>query len=179
MTKSRDLNPDMFLRHGHFVGKTGDHIDAMLVKEILFDDAGLLATAVDGLADLVSERQPGLLVSQERHGAQLARMVGVQLNVPVLAYGKDGKVSSPHSLVDTLNKRSMIIEDNITTGRSVRELMSLVEKAGGSVGGIASVFSSSNNHIEFGVWCASLVRLAIVSKRPEDCTICESDDVKG
>ena len=179
MTKSRDLNPDMFLRHGHFVGKTGDHIDAMLVKEILFDDAGLLATAVDGLADLVSERQPGLLVSQERHGAQLARMVGAQLDVPVLAYGKDGKASSSHGLVDTLSKHSMIIEDNITTGKSVRELMSLVKKTGGSVEGVASVFSSSNNPVEFGVWCASLVRLAIVSKRPEDCTICEGDDVKG
>lgn len=71
----------------------------------------------------------------------------------------------------------LVVEDVVTTGGSVKELIAAIQKTGAEVVGVASFVNRSGGKADFGVPFASLVKLDIQTYQPEDCPMCKAGSV--
>lgn len=67
----------------------------------------------------------------------------------------------------------LVLEDVVTTGGSVKELIACVKEAGAEVVGVASLVNRSGGRVDFGVPFKSLVNLDITTYQPEECPMCK------
>jgi orotate phosphoribosyltransferase len=66
------------------------------------------------------------------------------------------------------------VEDVITTGKSTRETIEVVKRAGGVVVAAASLVDRSGGKADLGVPYKSLVTLNVPAYSPEACPLCKS-----
>jgi orotate phosphoribosyltransferase len=66
----------------------------------------------------------------------------------------------------------LVVEDVITTGGSVREVIELVRSLGGEVVGVGVLVDRSGGGVGFGTRLEAVLRLDIVSFPPEECELC-------
>ncbi len=69
-------------------------------------------------------------------------------------------------------ERVLIVDDVLTTGSSIREVMAAVTKQGGIVVGIGVLVDRSEREVEFGVPFFSCHRSATLIYPPQDCPLC-------
>jgi len=69
-------------------------------------------------------------------------------------------------------ERVLIVDDILTTGGSIREVMAAVDKLGGKVIGIGVLVDRSAQKIEFGVPLFSCHRSETIAYTPQDCPLC-------
>jgi len=69
-------------------------------------------------------------------------------------------------------ERVLIVDDVLTTGSSIREVMAAVTKQGGIVVGIGVLVDRSEREVEFGVPFFSCHRSATLTYPPQDCPLC-------
>jgi len=66
----------------------------------------------------------------------------------------------------------LIIDDILTTGSSIREVMAAVNEQGGRIVGIGVLVDRSQQKVEFGVPLFSCLRSKTVTYPPQDCPLC-------
>jgi len=66
----------------------------------------------------------------------------------------------------------LIVDDILTTGKSIREVLSLVKKQGGEATGIGVLVDRSEKKHEFGVPLFSCLRSITPAYEPQDCPLC-------
>ena len=71
-------------------------------------------------------------------------------------------------------ERVLIVDDILTTGGSIREVITAVNKRGGRVIGIGVLVDRSQQKIEFGAPLFSCHRSETITYAPEDCPLCAS-----
>lgn len=70
------------------------------------------------------------------------------------------------------NERVLIVDDILTTGKSIREVTTTVTNQGGIVIGIGVLVDRSEQRIEFGVPLFSCHRSITQTYAPQDCPLC-------
>jgi orotate phosphoribosyltransferase len=70
--------------------------------------------------------------------------------------------------------RAFVVEDVVTTGGSVREVVDVVRAHGAAVAGVGVIVSRA--HADFGVPTTALLDLPIESFDPESCPQCAAGD---
>ena len=68
----------------------------------------------------------------------------------------------------------LVVEDVITTGGSVKEVIDVVRSAGGEVVGVAAVVDRSGGKALFDVPFKSAIKIDIEVFDPLDCPMCKS-----
>jgi orotate phosphoribosyltransferase len=71
-------------------------------------------------------------------------------------------------------ERVLIVDDILTTGGSVNQVISAVKQLGGNIIGIAVLVDRSTKGIDFGVPFFSCLRASTVAYKPEDCPQCKA-----
>ena len=66
----------------------------------------------------------------------------------------------------------LVVEDVVTTGGSVKEVIALINSLGGNVVGVGSIVDRSNGAVDFGVPFEAVLAMEVVSYPPEDCPLC-------
>ncbi|HEY82027.1 MAG TPA: orotate phosphoribosyltransferase [Dehalococcoidia bacterium] len=69
-------------------------------------------------------------------------------------------------------ERVLIVDDILTTGGSIREVMAAVNKLEGKIVGIGVLVDRSEQELDFGVPLFSCHRAATITYKPEDCPLC-------
>ena len=69
-------------------------------------------------------------------------------------------------------ERVLIVDDILTTGSSIRQVMAAVAKQGGTVIGIGVLVDRSEQEVEFGVPLFSCLRSITPTYTPQDCPLC-------
>jgi orotate phosphoribosyltransferase len=72
-------------------------------------------------------------------------------------------------------ERVLIVDDILTTGGSVNQVVSAVKELGGSIIGIAVLVDRSDKGVDFGVPFYSCLRSVTVSYKPEECPQCRAN----
>ena len=70
------------------------------------------------------------------------------------------------------NERLLVVEDVITTGKSIYEVIDLVEGLGAKVEAVASLVDRSDGAAIFAQDFYPLLKIQIKTYRPEDCPLC-------
>lgn len=77
----------------------------------------------------------------------------------------------------TPGDRVLVVEDVVTTGGSVMEVMDVVRECGGEVAGVGVIVDRSGGKVDFGVRKYALLTLDIATYTPEECPLCMAGEV--
>jgi orotate phosphoribosyltransferase len=120
------------------------------------------------LEAVVSPAIGGIVVGQE---------VGRLLNKrAIFTEREEGKMAFRRGFEVQENEKVLVVEDVVTTGGSVLEVIELVQRAGGVPVGVAVIVDRSNGQVEFPVPYYSLIALEAVKYAPEECPLCKAGE---
>jgi orotate phosphoribosyltransferase len=68
--------------------------------------------------------------------------------------------------------RVLLVDDILTTGGSIREVLAAIRSLQGNLVGIAVLVDRSDNPLDFGVPLFSCLRSAAITYRPDQCPLC-------
>jgi len=161
------------IRRGHFVLTSGRHSDGYVQCARILEDPALTTdlarTAVDRLpagldVDLVAAPAVGGLVI----GFAVAQALGVKF---IFSEREQGRMVFRRAFAVPQGARVLVVEDVVTTGGSVAEVIDLVREAGGEVVGVVSLIDRGGDK-KFDARFWPLLRLEVESWEPESCGLC-------
>jgi orotate phosphoribosyltransferase len=161
---------------GHFVLTSGRHSDRyfqcarvleypryceLLCRELVrkWGDRELA-----GVETVIGPALGGILVSYE-----VARVLGAR---SLFTERENGIMTLRRGFTLSPGERVLVVEDVITTGGSVREVIAVAREAGAQVAGVAVLVDRSNGNANLDVPLRALLTIPVVTYGPEECPLC-------
>lgn len=163
------------LKKGHFLLSSGRHSNQYLQCALLLQYPSDAAETGRQLAKLFQDEAIDVVVGPALGGVIIAHEVARALNVRCLfTERKDGKMQLRRGFSIKPNERVLIIEDVVTTGGSVREVIDVLNAMQAKIIGIGSIFNRSGKTKLFGdIPYRALETIEIESYLPEECPLCK------
>ena len=152
------------LLDGHFVLTSGRHSASYFQCAKVLQHPEYLTAFSVMIADKFEEQAPDVVISPAIGGVVLGTEVGTQLGCrTIFAERKEGKMGIRRGFHIDEGEKVLVVEDVITTGGSVKEVINLVEDAGGNILGIGVLVERSNGTVTLHNNQYSIVKLDAVS----------------
>jgi len=161
------------LLHGHFRLSSGRHSDRFIQKFRLLESPPLVEAVAKQIAAAFRAVKPTIVVSAAVGGIVLGYEVARQLGTDAIFVEKENGVATlRRSFKLSPEDRALVVEDVVTTGLSVREVIDVVRKAGAQVAGVGIIVQ--RGEAEFGVPARALLDMPIESFDPGECPLCKA-----
>jgi orotate phosphoribosyltransferase len=172
---TRALSERGALLTGHFRLSSGRHSDRFIQKFRILEDPALVEPVARAIADAFREVRPTIVVSAAVGGIVLGYEVARQLGTKAIFVEKENGVPVlRRNFALTSDDRVLVVEDVVTTGQSVREVIDVVRTRGAQVAGVGAIVVRGN--AEFGVPTHALLDMPIVSYEEQACPQCAAGD---
>ncbi len=159
------------LLDGHFRLSSGRHSDRFIQKFRILEDPVVLEGIAERLAVLARGYKPTIVVSAAVGGIVLGYEVARQLGTKAIFVEKENGVPAlRRGFALGPGDRVFVVEDVVTTGGSVREVLDVVRERGATPVAVGVIVR--RQPIEFGVPTLVLLDLPVVSYDPADCPQC-------
>jgi orotate phosphoribosyltransferase len=161
------------LQSGHFRLTSGRHSDKYMQCARLFEhpiESSELCSGLaerfrgDGISVVAGPALGGIIMAYE-----VARALGVR---NVFAERESGVMTFRRGFSISPGERVLVVEDVVTTGGSVKEVISLIREAGGEVTGVGAIVDRSGGAAEFGAPFRSLLSIDALSWDASECPLC-------
>lgn len=161
------------LLEGHFKLTSGLHSNTyfqcakvLQYPEYLTEICKNIASAFSGLDidTVISPAVGGIVV-----GTEIGRQLGVKT---IFAERKNGNMVLRRGFTISPDEKILVVEDVITTGGSVTEVIEVVTHAGAHVVGVGSVVDRSNGTVKLSERQFSLLTLEVKNYEPDNCPLC-------
>lgn len=163
------------LLQGHFRLSSGRHSDRFVQKFRILESPQLLERVAAAIAERFCETRPTIVVGSAVGGILLAYEVARQLGTNAIFVEKEnGEPVLRRGFALDASDRVLVVEDVVTTGLSVREVLGVVRSRGASVVGIGIIVARSEP--EFDAPASALLHLPIVSYDAADCPQCRAGE---
>ena len=157
---------------GHFKLTSGRHSDKYMQFARLFEypeySQMLCAELASRFTDVDIVAGPalgGIIMAYE-----VSRALGAR---NVFAEREDGVLTLRRGFEIPKDANVLCVEDVVTTGGSVKELLGILHICGANPVGVAAIVDRSGGQVDFGVRFESVYR-AVITSYPEDkCPLCE------
>lgn len=160
---------------GHFKLTSGRHSNLYIEKIRLLQNPLLAKTLCSRLADLITDLDIDCVVGPAYGGIALAFEVASILDKSfVFSQRKDGEMTIRSGFDLSGIKKAVVIEDIVTTGGSVKEVIQCLRDREIEVSMVGALVDRSGGTVDFGVPFVSLLQLDIPTFDPEDCPLCKS-----
>lgn len=160
---------------GHFKLTSGRHSNLYIEKIRLLQNPLLAKTLCSRLADLITDLDIDCVVGPAYGGIALAFEVASILDKSfVFSQRKDGEMTIRSGFDLSGIKKAVVIEDIVTTGGSVKEVIQCLRDREIEVSMVGALVDRSGGIVDFGVPFVSLLQLDIPTFDPEDCPLCKS-----
>ena len=169
---------DIFLQtgallEGHFQLTSGLHSGQYFQCAKVLQHPGHLTTLAGIIAEQFRSRKVDTVISPALGGIVLGTEVGRQLGKrTIFAERKDGTMQIRRGFDIAADERFLVVEDVVTTGGSVKEVMECVRTMGGTVEAVGFIVDRSNGKTTFGVDQFSAIALEVVTYPPDTCPMC-------
>ena len=125
------------------------------------------------IADAFENDNIDVVIGPAMGGVILSYEVSRQLNVRnVFAERADGAMSLRRGFEILPGQNVLVVEDVVTTGGSVFEVIALVKELGADVAGVGLVVDRSNGKVDFGCKKHAVLTIEVISYEAKDCPIC-------
>ncbi|NPV52500.1 MAG: orotate phosphoribosyltransferase [Firmicutes bacterium] len=159
--------------NGHFLLTSGLHSDAYVEKFRVLERPEYTEAACRELAGRFGDQGVAVVVGPTMGGVILAYEVARALGARAIFVEREGSGRTlRRGFSIAKGERTLVVEDVVTTGGSVREVIQVVQDAGGDLVGVGLLIDRSAGGADFGVRTESLLRLPLVTYRPEECPLC-------
>jgi orotate phosphoribosyltransferase len=162
------------VQRGHFNLTSGRHSDMFVQKFRVLEHPRLAQALGEALADRY-DRDFDVVASPAVGAIVLGFTVALAAEKRlVFAERVEGELALRRGFTIGPHERVLVVEDVITTGGSVREVVELVRTAGGKPVGVAALIDRADpGRIDIGARVESLVSLPVESWDPASCPLCE------
>ena len=163
------------LLHGHFRLTSGLHSDVYLQSALVLQHpvhAAALGKALaapfrgDRVGTVLAPAIGGIVVSHEVARALEARALFTER--------EDGVMRLRRGFTLPASERCLVVEDVMTTGGSIREVIACTEAVGGTVVGVGALIDRSGGATHFPVKRAALATVKATTWKPEECPLCRA-----
>tara|TARA_B000000557_G_scaffold244316_1_gene225834 strand:+ start:1466 stop:2041 length:576 start_codon:yes stop_codon:yes gene_type:complete len=164
------------LLDGHFILTSGRHSSTYFQCAKVLQYPEYLAAFSILIANEFEKLKPDVIISPAIGGIVLGTEVGAQLGCrTIFAERKENKMVIRRGFEINPNDNVLIIEDVITTGGSVKEVMDLVTNSSGNIIGVGVLVDRSNGKANLHPNQFSIIELEAISYKdseiPEDLAL--------
>lgn len=161
------------LLEGHFLLTSGLHSGHYFEKFALLQHPRKTEALCKALADRFQEDGVQVVVGPAVGGILLAHEVGKHLGTRAIFTEREaGRMALRRGFAIAPGERVLVVEDVVTTGGSVREVLDVVTAVGGEVVGVALLVDRSGGTVDFGVPVEALLTLKVEAYPPDQCPLC-------
>ncbi|SHM84147.1 orotate phosphoribosyltransferase [Caldanaerovirga acetigignens] len=159
---------------GHFILTSGRHSEKYLQCARLLQYPKLAEKALKELAQNFMESEVDTVIGPAIGGIIVAYEVARALGARALfAERENGVMTLRRGFSIEPGERVLVVEDVVTTGGSVKEVIDVVRSCGGQVVGVGALVDRSASKVDFGVPFYSLLSMEVESYLPEECPLCK------
>jgi orotate phosphoribosyltransferase len=169
------------LLEGHFRLSSGRHSDRFVQKFRILEDPALLEPVSQVIAERFRDANPTVVVGAAVGGILLAYEVARQLGTKAIFVEKENGVPVlRRGFALSPADRALVVEDVVTTGLSVREVLGVVRHSGADVVGIGIVVARSersfDNAQDDKIPVHALLDLPMISYDAAECPQCRAGE---
>ena len=157
------------LLEGHFILTSGKHSPSYFQCAKVLQHPGYLSKFANLIAQNFRDTDIDAVISPAIGGIVLGTEVGRILDVKtIFAERKNGEMCIRRGFEVHEGQNILVIEDVITTGGSVQEVMNEVKKMGGVISGVGVLVDRSNGSVKLHQNQFSIIELQAVSYHPDN-----------
>ncbi len=162
---------------GHFLLTSGLHSPMYVEKFNLLQQPKYTEQLCRELAARFADGKVDTVLGPMTGGILLAHEVGKALGTRAIFTEREhGRMTLRRGFTLAKGERVLVVEDVVTTGGSVREVIDVVRAAGATLVGVGLLIDRSGGRADFGVRegepVEALVHLDVPTYAPEDCPLC-------
>ena len=159
---------------GHFLLTSGRHSNVYIEKFRILENPETLDKVCRAMAEIVMDENVELVLGAAIGGILIAGGVGRHLSVRhIFSERVNGKMELRRGFAITKGQKVVIVEDIITTGGSVVELIQLAKEQSAEVVHVVNLVHRSAGEVDFGVPSTALLTIPSESWQPIDCPLCK------
>ncbi len=172
---------DMFkktgaLLTGHFKLSSGLHSSQYLQCALLLQHPEYAAKLGEAIADKFRGKDITCVAGPALGGIIIAHEVARALRTKcVFGERVDGRMALRRGFKLSPQDKVLVVEDVITTGKSIRELIDVVKTSGVQIVGIGAIVDRSSEKIDLGCDLQTLIKLDIKTFDPRECPLCKGN----
>ncbi|MDH4156219.1 MAG: orotate phosphoribosyltransferase [candidate division Zixibacteria bacterium] len=161
------------LLSGHFRLSSGRHSDVYYEKFTLLKQPAICTRLCQQMAENFAESEAVTVVGPTTGGIIIAYEVARYLGRESIyaEAGENGRVFKRGFSLEK-GQKVLIVDDVLTTGRSVFEVISLVNSYGAEIVGIGELLDRSNGTVKFDYPYKPLATVTADSWEPDECPLC-------
>lgn len=161
---------------GHFLLTSGLHSPMYVEKFNVLQHPKYTEKLCQELAERFRDQNVELVIGPMTGGILLAHEVGKALGTcAIFTEREKGVMTLRRGFKIEPGTRVLIVEDIVTTGGSVQEVVNVVNNSGGEIVGVGLLVNRSGGKAEFGVpheKVQALLNLTVPTYKPEECPLC-------
>mgnify|MGYP001197266300 CR=1 FL=1 len=163
------------LLEGHFLLTSGRHSNKYLQCARIFRNTKYSEELCSALAELYADDNVQLVIGPAMGAVQMAYEVSRHIGCENFFTERDetGAMALRRGFIVEPGQRVLVVEDVVTTGGSVKEVIELVKNAGGIVAGVGSIVDRTGGKIDFGVPFKAVYSADVTSWEAADCPLCK------
>lgn len=161
------------LLEGHFRLTSGRHSNQYMQCAQVLKFPEYAEKLCKDMAEKFSDQKVDLVVGPAMGGIIVSYEVARALGVPsIFCEREQGEMKLRRGFTIEPGTKVLVVEDVVTTGGSVLEVLDIMQDAGCKVQGVAAIVDRSGGNVDFGVPFASLMSVDIETYDPTDCPLC-------
>ena len=171
---------ELLLKHGailegHFLLTSGLHSGMYVEKFQVLQYPKATEKLCEGFAEKFKDEKIDVVIGPVTGGIILAHETAKHFGTRAIFAERDnGRMTIKRGFEIQPAERVLIVEDIVTTGGSVMEVIDVVREWGGIVAGVAMLVDRSGGTVDFGVPAKALLTLKIETFTPENCPLCKA-----
>lgn len=161
---------------GHFLLTSGLHSPMYVEKFNVLQHPKYTEKLCQELAERFQDQKVELVIGPMTGGILLAHEVGKALGTRAIFTEREkGVMTLRRGFRIEPGTRVLIVEDIVTTGGSVQEVVNVVKASGGHIVGVGLLVDRSGGKADFGVpkdQVQALLHLSVPTYTAEECPLC-------
>ena len=160
---------------GHFLLTSGLHSPHYVEKFNVLQQPKYTQQLCEAMAEKFKDANIETVVGPMTGGILLAHETGKALGTRAIFTERvDGKMTFRRGFSLHEGERVLIVEDIVTTGGSIKEVIEVVKAHGGVPVAVSMLVDRSGGKANFGdVPCTALLHMDVETYRPEECPLCQ------
>lgn len=160
---------------GHFLLTSGLHSPHYVEKFNVLQQPKYTQQLCEAMAEKFKSANIETVVGPMTGGILLAHETGKALGTRAIFTERvDGKMTFRRGFSLHEGERVLIVEDIVTTGGSIKEVIEVVKAHGGVPVAVSMLVDRSGGKADFGeVPCTALLHMDVETYQPEECPLCK------
>lgn len=159
---------------GHFRLTSGLHSGLYVEKFRVLEHPKYTEILCQEIADRYKDAGVTLVVGPAIGGVIIAYEVARALEVrSIFCEREDGKLTLRRGFHISPEDKVLVVEDIVTTGGSVKEVLGVVEQSGAEIVGVGLLVDRSGGKVDLGYRTEALLTMQVTVHQPDDCPLCK------